>query len=47
LLTLKTRPEDAAFDSSVLAVVLAGVKKVVVPRMVVTFTIFGFAMIAP
>jgi hypothetical protein len=47
LLILKTNPDDAALDNNTLAVVLAGVKKVVVPRMVVTLTMFGFAMIAP
>ena len=44
-LILKTRPEDAALDSKTLAVVLAGVRYVVVPRMDVTLTILGFAMI--
>ena len=42
---LKTRPEDAAFDSKVLAVVLPGVKYVVLPVRVVTLTMLGFAMI--
>jgi hypothetical protein len=46
-LILKTRPEDAALDSKTLAVVLAGVRYVVVPRMDVTLTIFGFAMMVP
>ena len=46
-LILKTRPEDAALDSRVLAVVLPGVKYVVLPVMVVTLTIFGFAMMVP
>jgi len=46
-LILKTKPELAAFDNKTLAVVLAGVKKVVVPRMDVTLTIFGFAMMVP
>ena len=44
-LILKTKPEDAALDSSVLAVVLAGVRYVVVPRILVTLTIFGFATV--
>jgi hypothetical protein len=47
LLTLKTRPEPDALDNKTLAVVFAGAKKVVVPRMVVTATMFGFAMSAP
>jgi hypothetical protein len=47
LLILKTRPEDAALDNKTFAVVLAGVKKVVMPLMTVTFTIFGFAMMVP
>ena len=46
-LILKTLPEDAAFASSTLAVVLAGVRYAVLPMMVVTFTMFGAAMIAP
>ena len=46
-LILKTKPDDAALDSRVLAVVLAGVRYVVVPRILVTFTMFGFAMIFP
>jgi hypothetical protein len=44
-LILKTRPEDAALDNKVLAVVLAGVRYVVLPVRVVTLIIFGFAMI--
>ena len=44
-LILKTRPDDAALDSRVLAVVFAGVRYVVVPRMDVTLTMLGFAMI--
>ena len=46
-LILKTRPEDAAFDSKTLAVVLPGVRYVVLPVRVVTLTIFGFAMMVP
>jgi len=46
-LILKTRPEDAALDNRVLAVVLAGVRYVVLPVMVVTLTMLGFAMMYP
>jgi hypothetical protein len=46
-LILKTRPEDAALDNKVLAVVLLGVRYVVLPVRVVTLTIFGFAMMVP
>jgi hypothetical protein len=44
-LILKTRPEDAVLDNKVLAVVLAGVRYVVLPVRVVTLIMFGFAMI--
>ena len=46
-LILKTKPEPAALDSKTLAVVLAGVRYVVLPVRVVTLTILGFAMIVP
>ena len=46
-LILKTKPDDAALDNRVLAVVFAGVRYVVVPRIDVTLTIFGFAMMVP
>jgi hypothetical protein len=46
-LTLKTKPDDAAFDNKTLAVVFAGDKKVVVPDAVVAAKRFGFAMIVP
>jgi hypothetical protein len=45
-LILKTLPLDAALDASCVALVpTATVSEL--PRMLVTFTIFGFAMIAP
>ena len=44
-LILKTRPDDAALESKTLAVVLAGVRYVVVPMIEVTFTIFGELMV--
>jgi hypothetical protein len=47
LLTLNTKLEPDAFDNNTLAVVLAGAKKVVVPRIVVTATMFGFDMMFP
>ena len=48
-LILYSNVDDAALDNNTLAVVLAGVKKVVVPRMAVTLTIFTglVAMMVP
>jgi len=47
LLTLKTKPEDAALDNKTFAEVLAGVRKVVMPLIIVALTMFGFAMMTP
>jgi hypothetical protein len=44
-LILKTKPEDAALDNRTVADVLEGVRYVVVPRILVTFTILGFATV--
>jgi hypothetical protein len=46
-LILNTLPLDAAFDNNTLAVVLAGVRYVVVPYAVVAARRFGFAMFSP
>jgi hypothetical protein len=43
-LILNTSLDEAGFASNTTAVVADGVKKVVVPNMVVTLTMFGFAI---